>query len=477
MRHHLYKKLLPVFFVIVSLFFLNISYALAGIQEKVRIGIISNNTASQFQNAGTVTFKIKGKYNLVDLAAIPGLDVIATPTENETWQVYYLPSGIQIYKDGQPVKLTTGPVVLREISHDTGNQVLLKDFSVNGSIKLIGKWYRGNMEFRSSDGSLVVVNELPTEEYLWGVVPREMSNSWPLEALKAQAVAARTYTVANYNKRIVQGFNLLDTPTDQAYGGVGYEGSNATAAVQGTVGEIVTYNDLPISSVYHSTSGGHTESNENAWGSKPVGYLRGKPDPYSTKKGLANWSYTTTTSDIRARIIKAGSTLGPISSIELEKYTSGRVKNVIINDINGNTIKKSGMDFGKLFNPNFYTYINADSFMSNFFEIKTDFAQTAGFTVLDSSGQTKSVSGDVLYGISADGTVDVLNQQSESFDIFGSTETRTANKAPSGTVIFDGHGWGHGVGMSQWGAYEMACQGKNYADILRFYYTGAEVGN
>ncbi|HWI55346.1 MAG TPA: SpoIID/LytB domain-containing protein [Desulfobacteria bacterium] len=475
MHYRLYGKLLLVFLAITLLTFLNAMYAWAGIPENVRVGIITNNAGSQFRNASTVTFKIKGQYNLVDLSAIPGLDIISSLEETETWQIYYLPSGIQIYRDGQPVKLTTGPIVLREKSHGDGNQVLLKDYSVNGSIKLVGRWYRGDTEFRSSDGSLVVVNELPMEEYLYAVVPREMSNSWPLEALKAQAVAARTYTVVNYNKRIAEGFNVLDTPSDQAYGGAGSEGPNATSAVQGTAGQIITYNGLPISSVYHSTSGGHTESNENAWGTTPMDYLRGKPDPYSTKNGLANWSYSATTAEIRNRLLQSGSEIGLISSISLEKYNTGRVKNVIINDTNGNTIKKSGSAFGKLFNPNFYTYVNSTSFMSNYFEITTDFAQSSEFSVLDGSGQLKSASGEVLYGLSADGTADVLNQNSDTFDILGASETITASKAPSGSVTFEGHGWGHGVGMSQWGAYEMARQGKNYDDILKFYYTGVDI--
>ncbi len=477
MLQHLYSRILLVFFVAASLIFLNNTNVSAEVPDQVRVGIVTNNAGSQFRNAGTVTFKIKGEYNLVDLSALPGTDIIGSPTETETWQVYYLPNGIQIYKDGQPVKLTTGPIVLREINHSAGNKVFLKECSVNGTLKIISRWYRGNMEFRSSNDSLVVVNELPLEEYLYGVVPREMSSNWPLEALKAQAVAARTFIAANYNKRIVEGFNVLDTPTDQAYGGASSEGTNATNAVQSTAGQVVTYNGLPISAVYHSTSGGHTENNENTWEGMPLTYLRGKPDPYSTKHGLANWSYTSTTDEIRSKLLNSGTEIGPISSIELEKYTTGRVKNVIIRDINGNTIIKSGKYFGKLFNPNFYTYVNADSFMSNFFEIKTDFDQTSEFIIMDGSGEMKSVSGEGFYGLSADGTVDVLTQNSDTFDILGASETISASKAPSGSVRFEGHGWGHGVGMSQWGAYEMAIQGNNYVDILKFYYSGVEISD
>lgn len=475
------RRLLRSVLLILTIIFLNTVYSaqtFAGtvtIPEKVRVGIITTNSGSQYRNATSVTFTVRGKYELIDLSAIPGTGLVGTPQETETWQIFHLSSGIQLYKDGQPVKITKGPVVVRELNHNSSNQIFLKDYSVNGKINSIGRWYRADIEFRSLSSSLLAVNELPLDEYLCGVVPREMSNSWPLEALKAQAVAARTFIVANYNKRIVEGFNVLDSPNDQAYGGFSSEGARSTTAVHDTTGQIITYNEEPISAVYHSNSGGHTEDNENVWGGKPLDYLRGKEDPYSTKHGLANWSYSATTDQTRQKLLGAGLQLEEISSITLDKYRSGRVKTVIIKDVNGNTITRTGKQFGYLFNPGFYTSVNANSFMSNFFDIKTDVNSSQTYSVLDGSGKVTELSGGTVFGVSADGTIEMLNKGENTFYAAGNTEMTPINKTASGNVKFTGHGWGHGAGMSQWGAYEMAVQGKSYVEILNFYYSGVEI--
>lgn len=472
------RTISAVFVMFALICSINAVPALAQVPANVRVGIITTNAGSQYRNASVISFSVKGNYQVIDMASlIPGDNQIGVASEGDSWQVYYLPTGLQIYKNGQEIKITSGPVVVKEISHDTANKVSLDSCMVNGSNINIGKLYRGGMEFRTAAGSVVAINELPTEEYLYGVVPREMSNTWPLEALKAQAIAARTYVMANYGKHLTEGFNLLDTPSDQAYGGVNSEGDNAIQAVQDTTGKIILYNGAPISAVYHSNSGGHTEDNENVWSSVPLDYLRGKEDPYSTQNGYADWSYTTSIDDVRDKINQSGNQIGPISSIQLEKYPSGRVKNVIIQDINGNTITKTGSAFGQLFNPKFYTYINNTSFMSNFFEVKMDEVVDPAYSVLDGSGKITGVKGTDLSGVSDDGSIDILNGSESTFVVQDATGTAVVNKAATGSVVFEGHGWGHGVGMSQWGAYEMAKQGLSYNDILTFYYTGVEISN
>jgi len=474
-------KLIIVLCVTVALAGIICLPAWAQVPANVRVGLITSNTGSQYRNASAVAFSVKGSYEVVDLATIPGGEVIAAPAESEEWQVFYLAGGLQICKNLEPVKTTTGPIFIRETAHSPANRVCLDDYTTNGSVANIGRWYRGNMEFRGNVNGVVVVNELPINEYLYGVVPREMSNSWPLEALKAQAIAARTYTVANYSKHVVEGFNMLDTTSDQVYGGFNSEGANATAAVQQTSGKILLYDGQPISAVYHSTSGGHTEDNDNVWSSTPCAYLRGKDDPYSTKRGLANWTYTTSIDDVKNKLIQAGQQIGPISSIKLDKYHSGRVETVIVSDINGNTITKSGTAFGQMFNPGFKTDSNGGSnnirFMSRFFDVKMDQVSNPVFSVLNGAGQKASAAGASLYGISDDGDAGILNPGGSDFYAVDASGASILNKAAAGTVVFPGHGWGHGVGMSQWGAYEMADQGKSYEDILTFYYTGVEISS
>ncbi|MFZ5640033.1 MAG: SpoIID/LytB domain-containing protein, partial [Bacillota bacterium] len=153
---------------------------LAQVPEKVRIGVVvaknaANNT-SDFRDAGAVAFSVQGEYEVIDSTAFPGLDVIGTPAAGETWQVLYLTTGIQVMKNGESQKITTGPVVVREKAHGQGNLVTLNSYTPNGgSDKAINRKYRGNMEFRAAAGGVVAVNELPLEEYLYGVVAKEMS--------------------------------------------------------------------------------------------------------------------------------------------------------------------------------------------------------------------------------------------------------------------------------------------------------------
>jgi stage II sporulation protein D len=141
-------------------------------------------------------------------------------------------------------------------------------------VKLNGKSYRGKIEvFVNSRGTLTVVNVVPMEDYLLGVVPRELGLP-SLEAQKAQAIAARTYAVANKDGFASQGFDLLPTVWSQVYGGVSAENSMATQAVQQTRGVVATHNGKPINALYTSTCGGRTENSENIFEFNEP-YLRG----------------------------------------------------------------------------------------------------------------------------------------------------------------------------------------------------------
>lgn len=450
----------------------------AAVPEKIRIGVVANTGSALYKNASMIKFTVQGEYQVFDLAALPGLDLMGEVQEGSSWQVAYLTTGIQVLRDGEPVGITAGPVAVREVSHSDGNLVKLLSYSANGASEtLINKRYRGDMEFRLGSGHLLGVNELPLEEYLYGVVPREMSSSWPLEALKAQALSARTYAVANYNKRLSLGFNLLDTPDDQAYGGYNSEGVQSTKAVQQTAGEIIVYEGKPISAVYHSNSGGHTEDNENVWNAPASPYLRGKPDPYSLKNRFGNWNYVTVSqgvdqlgrAGVEEKIKSIDPQFGTLAGFQLDKYPSGRVRKVVISDTSGYTIEKTGSEFGKLFNPNFYTFLNEESFMSNFFDIILG----NSFTVVDATRGPKTInSGMGLMAVNEEGSPAVINA-SQVYAI-GAEGTKEVDIFP-GKITFAGHGWGHGVGMSQWGAYQMAVEGKEYQDIIKFYYTGVEI--
>ncbi|HEX8293922.1 MAG TPA: SpoIID/LytB domain-containing protein, partial [Pyrinomonadaceae bacterium] len=141
------------------------------------------------------------------------------------------------------------------------------------------KPYRGCLEvFANTKGTLTVVNVVPLEEYVRGVVPNELSpGGWPeLEALKAQAVAARTYAVSNLGRFAAQGYDLTPDTRSQVYGGLSTEHPLSDRAVAETRGRILTYRGAPVNALYTSTCGGRTEDGENIFGGAPVGYLRGR---------------------------------------------------------------------------------------------------------------------------------------------------------------------------------------------------------
>lgn len=127
------------------------------------------------------------------------------------------------------------------------------------------RWYRGELIVYNFNKKLTVINRLPVELYLLGVVPSEMPVSWNKEAHKAQAIAARSYAVANLNKHGSRSYDLLDTPADQAYGGASAENKKTNQAVVDTKGIVLTYKGKVIPAYYHASSGGRTVNSGAAW--------------------------------------------------------------------------------------------------------------------------------------------------------------------------------------------------------------------
>lgn len=153
------------------------------------------------------------------------------------------------------------------------DNIVIKPASA-GFVSAKGKWYRGNIIIQNKNGKLTVINNVPLEEYIRGVVPAEMPSGWAYEAHKAQAIAARSYALANLGKRARFGYDLKDTPEDQAYNGASAETAGTNSAVEETKGIVLTYNTKVISAYYSASAGGQT--NVNSWGSS-VPYLRSVP--------------------------------------------------------------------------------------------------------------------------------------------------------------------------------------------------------
>ena len=312
--------------------------------------------------------------------------------------------------------------------------------------------YRGDLHLSWQNSHWQLVNRVDSEDYLKGVVPIEMSNEWSnggSEALKAQAVAARTFLV----KHTENGKKAItDSPDiDQAYAGKLVEGE-ASAAVEATRGEILVDDQSrqPIEALYSSHSGGYTEDAKNVWGKSDINNVA-HPDPYSQAVGGAanHWRFI-----VSAPVLGSTFGLGPVQNVELDKFPSGRVKSVRMEDGFGHSKTVTGRTFVKKFYP-FGQPIRKFAFLGNFFEAQKIATSRVSFR---KSGLT------VFLGSPEKEQGPLLSK------IFSSSQGPSTDSQPFGVFIFAGRGWGHGVGMSQWGAYHMAQLGYSYKEILSFYY-------
>ena len=158
------------------------------------------------------------------------------------------------------------------------------------SVKLHGKGsYRGALHVRPSSvpGRVNAINALGVDPYVQGVVALESPSSWPMNALRAQAVVARSYGLASSVGG--KGFDLYDTTSSQVYGGIRAETARTNQAVRDTKMQVVKYGGKVAQTFFSSTSGGHTESNEYVFGGKPIGYLRGVKDPWDKVSPYHRW--------------------------------------------------------------------------------------------------------------------------------------------------------------------------------------------
>ncbi|MEB3213566.1 MAG: SpoIID/LytB domain-containing protein [Leptolyngbyaceae bacterium] len=298
-----------------------------------------------------------------------------------------------------------------------GNQVKIHQFQgrqfwlepTNGGYVAIGdKWYRGKTHVIAVDGAITAVNYVNLEEYLYSVVGGEVPTNWPLEAMKAQAVAARTYALYQRQSRGNAIFDVGDTTAWQVYRGLEEEASSTHAAVRETAGQVLTHNGQIIEAVFHSSSGGHTENVENVW-SSPRPYLRGVAD-FDHYAPVFQWREQFSADDLRNRITGVGRILS-ITPVQLTP--TGRVASVrVVGDRSTRTLTGSEMR-------------QSLGLRSTLFTIRPEMGRVA-----------------------------------------------SANSAGSVPVSFlvDGRGFGHGVGMSQWGAYGLASRGYNYQQILGHYF-------
>lgn len=366
-----------------------------------------------------------------------------------------------------------------------GNAVAFKSdagtlFIVNGSeavhistgsgiVDLGGYRYRDTIEIYRNGGTVNAVNILPLEQYLLGVVTSEMPQSWPIEAIKAQTVAARTYTERNLGKH--GRYDMCDNTDCQQYNGVNGESSAGTTAVNATKGVMAYYNGALISATYFSSSGGHTQNAEDVWGTA-VPYLVGVKELNET--GGKQWVRTFTFTEMTELCNKAGYNIGNVTGVRVgEALDGGLVKTMIIEGTQGNiTLERE--DIRTLFKNS-----AEGSLYSRNFKLSSSSVKSNNVYVLADGDESGNVDISVISAVSANGVIGPVENVntvvigSEGEYVLSSAENNMTESQDSVTIT--GSGYGHGVGMSQYGAKGMAELGYTYQEILKYYYTGIDV--
>ncbi|SOC23525.1 SpoIID/LytB domain protein [Ureibacillus xyleni] len=357
---------------------------------------------------------------------------------NETYTLKQVSGKLSLYKNGTLLG-----------SYQTFS---VKPNSPTSQLSINNRPYLGSFDFIVENSYVRPINSVYMEDYLKGVVPIEMYPSWNVEALKTQAVAARTYATSYLNRGIIN-----DTISYQVYGGYVWT-PNTTKAVDETKGEVLHYNGRLIDAVYSSSNGGMTESNANAWGNTQVPYLTIKEDNYDPKF-VWNYSFNKTQIDLTKLDLSKSSTWWA-STKEADPLIASNIKAWLNNNGYANKdIKITAIPTFALSNPGSGGRVKNGTITVEF--LVKDLVDTTGKLVPQRVSYSNVNSSRIRAMIG--------NRVMLSYLV---DEVKT----DSNIVQVTGRGDGHGVGMSQWGAQKMAENGgKTYAEILKFYYTGISI--
>jgi len=318
--------------------------------------------------------------------------------------------------------------VLQKASHlprstirllDRGIMIGLKVYAVkriiiepnrDATIVLNNRRFRGDVAIiRSVSNRLTAVNYIDIENYIKGVLYHEVSHHWPMEALKAQAVAARTYALYSLKNKTVYDYDLTNDIYSQVYGGKNSERYRTGLAVTHTSGLVLAYGNKIMPAYFHATCAGMTEEARELW-NIDIPPLRGVPCLFCKDSPHYTWKKNLRLKDMQQVLNRKRLKMGLIKDLMVvDRNRSGRINRIKITGHKGEELIISGKDFRELMGPN--------TVRSNNYEI-----QMKGYYV----------------------------------DLIGK-------------------GWGHGVGLCQWGAFGMARQQFNFRQILAYYYPGADL--
>ena len=387
-----------------------------------------------------------------------------------------------IYSDNKPLML-----------FDVKNKKLqIKNAKINENINLNGNLYRNIIEVSVNYKKLSLINVLDIEEYLYGVVPVEIPSSWHKEALKAQAVAARNYAHKNKGIHKSNGYDLCDTTHCQVYGGVSKENINTTNAVDETKGVFAYYNGQPINAFYYSSNGGYSDNSENVWSEK-VDYLRAVKDDNET--GYKVWSrtfkfedfnnFTKNIGNVKKVILVSDSQTkralnlifvgeNGIKNLEKEEIRTffsqsfgGTLesRNFLISNVEPIEIERKNNEYLQNSLENVNNKINVVDSLKQISYVYLEQAKT-----IDKNKNINNFSTSEVSAINKDKDITTYKKYNPNEHILVSIVEDDLKE-----VTFSGKGWGHAVGMSQYGANSLANKGYSFDEILKYYYSGIEV--
>jgi stage II sporulation protein D len=372
------------------------------------------------------------------------------------------------FKDGEKIFFSLNGKTLSA----GGKNIAAKEFTIaprtkGGTVAVNNKFYRGKILLKWDEAKgIQAINELELEEYLWSIVPSEMPPAWHFEALKAQAVAARSFALARLGAHQKEGFDVCASSHCQVYNGISSEAERATAAVQNTAGIALLYDGEPITAAFHSSSGGFTENAADAWGSD-IFYLRSVKD-FDADTPNYKWEKKLSPESAGKRLSGSGYNIGNLQAVELsaldygaentasDRTRTGRVKSMrFIGDTGSVTV--SGDRVRDIF-----------GLKSTFFDVLLEVPAVSSIDVEVGSLYTKKIE------------VDLPAYQETRGWPTDKKEIRRLTGREGETIVFSGYGFGHGIGMSQWGAKQMAekvpeTNTTYYGEILKHYYTGVQL--
>ncbi len=366
-----------------------------------------------------------------------------------------------------------------------------------GVITINNKEYRGKIQpTRVNGGSIIPVNAVSIEEYLYGVVPSEMSPSYAEEALKAQAVAARTYAIKKMDMKVHEnkGYDLCDGTHCQSYKGKSAEFPATNAAVDATKGLVIYHKGEPIEAVFFASSGGYTENSEDIW-TAPLPYLKAVPDVYEVDTNT--WTKKITAAQLTNLASAKGDNIGQVTDMVISKVSlGGRIQELKLVGTKGTKV---------LTRDQVRTYFSSlnGSFPSKMFTIngkgggpKTTVSMNTRqlSDVSDATNVTNSSEESIAdnYVIGSDSLLfpeletynttptNVSNNvtsavMQRNVTVTGASSGAVSTNNGTGVFVIEGKGNGHGAGLSQKGAQGLALQGSDFLSILYHYYTDVTI--